>query len=161
MKVTIIPSDTWVAVDGVGYNGVDVSSMPDDIHAVQFDGSIGWIEYVAPFDGVQPSNTQIDSLDQFQAVLDSWAEIDYEHKNPPPPPPPPPPTAEENKAYASSLLEDTDWTQIPSVSDPAQSSPYLANSAEFATYRSIVREVAVNPTAGFIDWPTKPTAVWV
>lgn len=161
MRVTIIPSDTWVSIDGVGYTGVDVSSVPADIHAVQFNNGTGWIEYIPLANGTQPANTPLDSVAQFQAVLDSWAQVDYTHKNPPPPPPPPTPTAEQNKYYAAALLTETDWTQIPSVGDPAQSAPYLSNVAEFAAYRNAVREVAVNPVAGFIDWPTKPASVWV
>jgi hypothetical protein len=43
------------------------------------------------------------------------------------PVPPSPPTAEDNKQTAISLLQKTDWTQIPSVSDPTLSNPYLAN----------------------------------
>ena len=158
MKVTIIPSDTYCAVDGVGYEGVDMSTVSPTVHAVQFNAGSGWIEFVTLENGTQPQNQPIDNLDQFEAVLASWAEIDYQHKNPPPPPPP---TAEQNKEYASMLLQQTDWTQIPSVSDPAESNPYLTNASEFAEYRKTVREIAINPVAGDLNWPTKPAAVWV
>lgn len=71
------------------------------------------------------------------------------------------PTAEENKATAVSLLEATDWTQIPSVSDPSLSNPYLANKLAFDQYRDAVRQYAVYPVAGNITWPTEPTENWV
>jgi hypothetical protein len=70
-----------------------------------------------------------------------------------------PPTAEENKATASALLSATDWTTIADVADPINS-PYLANQAEFISYRNLVRQIAVYPTAGNLVWPVKPNKVW-
>ena len=68
--------------------------------------------------------------------------------------------AEKNacKAQASSLLYATDWTTIPDVADPANN-PYLTNQAEFITWRSQIRELAVNPVVDPI-FPTQPTPVW-
>jgi hypothetical protein len=68
--------------------------------------------------------------------------------NPPPPPPPSPPTTEENKQTAVYLLQETDWTTIPDVSDPTKSNPYLSNVNNFVTYRNAVRQYAINPVAG-------------
>lgn len=73
---------------------------------------------------------------------------------------PPPTTAEQNKATATSLLQATDWTTISDVGNPAMSNPYLANQAEFIAYRNSVRQYAVYPVAGNIDWPTVPTEDW-
>jgi len=70
-----------------------------------------------------------------------------------------PPTAEENKATASQLLTATDWTTIADVASPINS-PYLANQAEFISYRNLVRQIAVYPTAGDLVWPVKPNEVW-
>lgn len=156
MKVTIIPSDTYCSVDGVGYDHVDMSTVPEDVHAVQYDFDSGWIEFVS-FGETHRPNEPITNLDQFQAVLDSWNEIDYLVKHPPAPPPP---NAHINQMYAQDGLEETDWTQIPSVSDPALSNPYLTNAAEFAEYRNFLRQYAINPVSGFIDWPTQPQAIW-
>ena len=72
----------------------------------------------------------------------------------------PTPTAQGNKTTAVSLLSQTDWTSIADVADPAVSNPYLMNQAEFLAYRSQLREIAVNPTAGFITFPTKPQEQW-
>lgn len=69
-------------------------------------------------------------------------------------------TADENKATAVGLLQATDWTQIPSVSDPALSNPYLANKLAFDQYRNAVRQYAVYQQAGNITWPTVPTEQW-
>jgi hypothetical protein len=79
---------------------------------------------------------------------------------PPPPPEPIPPTAEQNKNKAIRLLEETDWTAAEDVGNSQVANPYLVNQAEFLTYRSTLREIAVNPTAGFITWPIKPTEQW-
>ena len=77
------------------------------------------------------------------------------------PPPPYVPTAEINKTTATGLLQATDWTQIPSVSDPSLSNPYLSNKLAFDQYRNDVRQYAVYPVAGNITWPTEPTENWV
>jgi hypothetical protein len=77
-----------------------------------------------------------------------------------PVPPPPPPTAEQNKQTAAAFLQTTDWTTIPDVGDPTKSNPYLSNVQDFVVYRNAVRQYAINPIAGDIQWPTKPTEVW-
>ena len=77
------------------------------------------------------------------------------------PPVAPVPTAEENKQTAASLLQATDWTTIADVGNPSMSNPYLANQAEFITYRNAVRQYAVYPEVGNIVWPTLPTEQWV
>ena len=75
------------------------------------------------------------------------------------PPPAPIPTAEDNKATATALLQATDWVNQPDVRNTANS-PHLLNGAEFDTYRLAVRQYAVNPVAGDINWPTVPTENW-
>jgi hypothetical protein len=77
----------------------------------------------------------------------------------PTPPITPPPTAGENKTIAQNKLKNSDWIELPSVSDPS-SNPYLLNKDEWITYRNAVREIAVNPIEGFLQWPTKPTENW-
>jgi len=74
---------------------------------------------------------------------------------------PPPPTASENKSNAMSLLQQTDWTSIADVGNPATSSPYLVNQSEFITWRSQVRAIAVNPADGFFEVLTQmPQEEW-
>jgi hypothetical protein len=63
------------------------------------------------------------------------------------------------KAQAVALLQETDWTTIPDVADPAASTPYLMNQAAFAAYRSQVRALAVNPVANPV-FPAQPTEEW-
>ena len=81
------------------------------------------------------------------------------------PPVQPPPTPEEvqtiNKNKAQELLQETDWTATVDISNPTFSNPYLANQNEFLSYRSQVRQVAINPPVTLVIFPTKPEEVWV
>ena len=60
---------------------------------------------------------------------------------------------------AKAILTATDWTSISDVGDPAKSNPYLVNQAEFITFRSTIRNYAVNPVANPV-WPIQPTEQW-
>jgi hypothetical protein len=63
------------------------------------------------------------------------------------------------KAQATKLLYETDWTTIVDVADPTKSSPCLLNQADFVTYRSALRKLAVYPEAT-PTWPIKPQEQW-
>ena len=65
-----------------------------------------------------------------------------------------------NKATASQLLANTDWTTIADVASPTNN-PYLGNQADFIAYRNVIRAIAVYPPAGEIVWATPPTEVWL
>lgn len=149
MRLTIIPIDGAVYEDGVCYAGLTWDGTPENVSALQWFDVGGWIEFK---DG-KPNETI--------TVLPTWADnamAAWTVANTPVPPPPP--TAEQNQAYAATLLYQTDWTTIPDVGDPTKSSPYLVNVNEFLAYRNSVRQYAINPVAGNIDWATKPTAIW-
>ena len=150
MNLTIIPVDGNVKKDEVGYINLDLSScaIPSNIRALQWRETSGWIEF---WDQDNQDITELPSW--VNCCLAKWTEANT-------PVPPSPPTAEQNKQTAINLLEQTDWTQIPSVSDPALSNPYLANKNEFDVYRNSVRQYALNPVAGNITWPTLPQEVW-
>lgn len=150
MKLTIIPIDGNVKKDGVGYINLDLSScsIPSNVRALQWQETLGWLEFW------DQQNEDITALPSWvNCCLDAWTVANT-------PVPPSPPTAEQNKQTAISLLQQTDWTQIPSVSDPALSNPYLANKNAFDLYRNSVRQYALNPVAGDITWPTIPKEVW-
>lgn len=151
MQLTIIPIDGAVGEDGVFYSGLNLSScnIPADVHALQWDGTTGWIEFKEPV----PNQDITELPDWANCCVAKWTEANT-------PKPPEPPTAEENKNTAVFLLQQTDWTTIPDVSDPAKSNPYLSNANDFVTYRNAVRQYAVYPVAGYITWPTVPQEVW-
>ena len=79
------------------------------------------------------------------------------------PPPVPAPTPEQLlfwcKQTAVDLLNSTNWTTIPDVANPSDSNPYLINQREFMTWRSEIRQLAVNPVENPV-WPTQPTPQW-
>lgn len=152
MLLTIIPIDGTVKKDNIGYIKLNLSSceIPANIHALQWNEDAGWIEY----ESAEVQNEPITILpDWANNCLAVWTIANT-------PVPPLPPTAEENKQTAISLLQQTDWTQIPSVSDHALSNPYLANKNAFDIYRNSVRQYALNPVAGDITWLTIPQEVW-
>ena len=152
MKLTISPVDGSVGENGKFDIGLDLSScnIPADVHALQWQDTAGWIEYNTPI-----PNEPITELPAWaNCCMTKWDTANQ------PPPPPPPPTAEQNKQTAVSKLQATDWTTIPDVSDPTKSNPYLSNVQDFVVYRNAVRQYAINPVAGDINWPTLPQEVW-
>lgn len=70
------------------------------------------------------------------------------------------PTSIENKQIAVTLLKDTDWTAADDVGNPDKANPYLANQNEFIAYRNVVRQIAINPVEGIINWPDLPQENW-
>jgi len=152
MKLTIIPSDQAVDIDGNTKKPLIWEGTPDDVHALQWDQDAGDIELKNP-----TRNEPITELPQWALnAVASW-EVG---PAPVPIPPPPPATKESNKRRASNMLGDTDWTTIPDVADPTKSNPYLTNTDEFLAFRNLVRAIAINPPDGDIVWPVQPSPVW-
>jgi hypothetical protein len=151
MRLTIVPIDNNVIKDNVPLDcTIDLSScaIPSNIRALQWRETSGWIEFW------NQDNQDITELPSWVACC--VAKYDEAMA----PKPPTPPTAEENKITAITLLQSTDWTTIPDVSDPTKSNPYLSNVNDFVTYRNAVRQYALNPVVGNITWPTIPEEVW-
>ena len=71
MRVTIIPIDGFVSVDGEGYSGLDLSFMASDIHALQWYETDGELE-IQDARGRVIENRPIDSLEPYQPALDVW-----------------------------------------------------------------------------------------
>tara|TARA_B110000503_G_scaffold120459_1_gene183118 strand:+ start:546 stop:941 length:396 start_codon:yes stop_codon:yes gene_type:complete len=69
-------------------------------------------------------------------------------------------SAEQNKQTATKLLELTDWTTIADVGNSTMSNPFLSNQDEFIAYRNEVRQYAVYPVDGNVNWPVVPQEVW-
>lgn len=151
MKLTIIPADGSVGENEEFYLNLDLSScgIPNDVHALQWQDVSGWIEYKSPLVENQP----ITELPAWaNCCMAKWTEANN--------PPVIPPTAEQNKTTAVNKLQATDWTTIPDVGDPTKSNPYLGNPQDFVVYRNAVRQYAINPVAGDINWPAVPQEVW-
>lgn len=151
MKLTIVPVDGAVGEDGKFYSGLDLNScnIPANVHALQWKDTAGWIEFNEPI-----PNEEITELPAWaNCCMTKWTEANT-------PVPPQPPTAEQNKQTAVNKLQATDWATIPDVADPAKSNPYLSNAQDFVTYRNAVRQYAIYPVAGDINWPSVPQEVW-
>lgn len=84
MRLTIIPSDKLIAIDGLSFMGVSLPLIPDTIHALQWYQDHGEIEYK---DTSCPNQT-ITSLPSWATeCISIWEEIKYQYDNPSPPPP--------------------------------------------------------------------------
>lgn len=73
MRVTIIPSDNAVYIDGVCKVGIDMSSVGANVSAVQWydtQGEIEWTDQNGEY-----RNDQINSIAPYQSVIDQWYEI--------------------------------------------------------------------------------------
>lgn len=75
------------------------------------------------------------------------------------PVPPPPDYSAQNKTEAMSRLQETDWVEVPSVSDTANA-PHLVNYQEFISYRLALRAIAVNPPTEPAVFPDLPQENW-
>lgn len=143
MEYTSVTNPIWADAENTIINCI-VDFTADGVGTVPFTAN--------PLDTSNPSSKQI---------FDECVAGDYGPVAEYVPPAPYVPTAENNKSTAVGLLQTTDWTQIPSVSDPSLSNPYLANKLAFDQYRNDVRQYAIYPVEGNIDWPTAPTENWV
>jgi hypothetical protein len=88
-----------------------------------------------------------------------WTYVDGQFIAPPVPAPTPEELIAQCKATAQGILSSTDWTSIADVADPLKSNPYLVNQAAFISYRSTVRNLAVNPVENPV-FPNPPTEEW-
>ena len=70
-------------------------------------------------------------------------------------------TAEQNKNTAMSLLQVTDWAISADVGNSQMANPYLANQAEFIAYRNAIRQYAIYPVSGKVNWIEVPQENWV
>ena len=65
MHITIIKDDQAVYEDEVAVDGIDLSDLPDDFHALQWDGKVGEIEWKT----VTTPNQEISSEDEIESAL--------------------------------------------------------------------------------------------
>ena len=122
MKLTIIPSDNTVYVDGKSYE-LDLSScnIPDDVHALQWNNNNGEIEK-------QSINEEINSLPTWANDCYLLWQTKNNEENATKEP-----TLEENQKKASSLLFESDWVENPSVVD-TNNTPHLLNTKEILIF---------------------------
>lgn len=68
-RVTIVPADTFCSVNNVGFSGLDMSSLPASLHAMQWYGTWGEEEYMNLETRQMLPNVRITSLDAYNTVL--------------------------------------------------------------------------------------------
>lgn len=79
MKLTIIPIDGAVYKDGESYSGLDLSVVPSNVHALQFntESSAGWVEFKDDESGEKEPNEKITALPAWaNACLTKWDEAE-------------------------------------------------------------------------------------
>lgn len=75
MKFVIVADDARVVIDAVAYDGLDMSQLDPAIHAVQWNGEYGEVEYKTVFANgeiTKAVNQIITSIDAYQWAVDAW-----------------------------------------------------------------------------------------
>lgn len=147
MRLTIIRDMGLVHVDGNGFDELDMSDVPEDVHALQWYGSSGEIEYNDGKGNVEITElpawadlakAKKDAKDSEIAAEEAAAEAyanSTEGK------------AEAARAQRDKLIAETDWW----------ASSDLTMTQEQIDYRQALRDITSQ--AGFPDtitWPVKP-----
>ena len=71
MRVTIIPVDGFVSVDGLTFNEIDLSFIPSNQHAIHWYNNVGEVE-IKDDNGRIVENQKIETFDFYQPAIDSW-----------------------------------------------------------------------------------------
>ena len=138
MKVTIITEDKFISVGGTGYLGIstDWSYIPSNVHAVQWNGSSGEVEYTdgSPNVGITslgvyaPAVTHHETERLRLAAIEVAEQAQLADKD----------WDNEFRRQRRFVLEDCDWTQ-------ANDSPLSSSKkTEWATYRQVLRDLPSN-----------------
>jgi len=73
MKLSIIREDGAVYQDGVAHLNLNLSYIPSNIHALQWNNDKGWIEYSQDSDGNKQANESINVLPEWaNSAITSW-----------------------------------------------------------------------------------------
>jgi hypothetical protein len=81
MKLTIVPEDGVVTLDGESYANLDLSFIEPTIHAVQWYGTFGEVEYKDPVTGKMTLNQEIFDISPYQQAIDLWNSAKIEKEN--------------------------------------------------------------------------------
>ena len=75
MRFVIIADDARVGIDALNYDGLDMSQLDPSIHAIQWYGEYGEIEFKTKFENgqiVKPQNQIITDVTPYQWAVDAW-----------------------------------------------------------------------------------------
>lgn len=76
MRLTIVADDNAVGIDGEFFPDLDLPQLDPAIHAVQWNGEYGQIEYRTRVENgafVKPPNALITDVTAYQFAVDAWA----------------------------------------------------------------------------------------
>jgi hypothetical protein len=72
MRVTIVADDSKVVVEGMP-ECVDLSSLEEDVHAVQWYGTVGEVEFKQDYiNNTRAPNERITDFTPYQKFVDLW-----------------------------------------------------------------------------------------
>jgi hypothetical protein len=75
MRISIIPADGVVVIDGIGIGDIDMSPIDPSVHAVQWYGDSGEVE-IKNMEMIERvsiiRNEIITDISQYQSVIDEW-----------------------------------------------------------------------------------------
>lgn len=75
MKLTIVADDSAIGVDGAFFAPLDLAQLDPTVHAVQWYGEYGEVEYKTRFENgalIKPENLLIMDLTPYQFAIDTW-----------------------------------------------------------------------------------------
>jgi len=149
-RITIINNDNGtvdVNLNGETLEQIPTTNLESSIHAVQWYGDHGEVEY-------SDRNEEITDFSDFDAILtDRQAEIDRQDEEAVQEALENEPSEEEkDRAQRDSLLEETDWIVIKYM-DMGQSVP-----EDWSNYRQDLRDITLQDGfPGNVTWPEEPT----
>jgi len=146
MRLTIIPGSNLVAIDDRHLNCIDCSAMDPTIHAVQWNGTKGHVEYKTDYNGDRLPNRTIEDLSEFQSLIDA-----FQAEAAKPPPPQSVARDLEREARLARIQRFVDDDDHKSVADalrnaatPAQLKAYIdANVTDLASAKVFIKKLAL------------------
>ena len=82
-RITVVPSDSLIIIDSQAARPIDFTGLDPLIHAIQWYGTSGWIEFVGdPVTDTKPPNEYITSIAPYQTYIDQAIDIIYWQDNP-------------------------------------------------------------------------------
>ena len=72
MKISVIVKDKTVVIDGEAYSDIDLSTLDEAIHAIQWNCDSGEVELLDIETGKVCSHIKIDSFESYQFIVDAW-----------------------------------------------------------------------------------------
>lgn len=143
MRLTIVVPDNAVFVDGKMHQ-IDCSAFPT-VHAVQWDGSSGTVEYISGPPEV------IEDISPYQPLLDAWTAAESYV-----PPPPSPPTISDLIAYANKAQ----WKKATggyTTTINGQSVTFATTSDSMALINGKFARFQQPNAPASVDWQVSPT----